>query len=121
MTAAHVPTEITRAEVSALVSYGVTGVEISKFLDIDEKTFLKHYRREIDSAHIRANASVARKLYEKAVLEGDTTACIFWLKTRARWRERDPKEDENNHNIGDILKQFGEMAKELAAKHAKEY
>ena len=39
--------------------------------------------------HIKANARVAESLYRKAIGEGreSVTAAIFWLKTRARWKE----------------------------------
>lgn len=88
MTAAHEPTKETRAQVSSLVSFGVTQPEICKFLGIDQKTLHKYYRYEIDTAAIRANAAVARVLYEKAVIKKESAAVFFWLKTRARWRER---------------------------------
>jgi hypothetical protein len=35
----------------------------------------------------RANASVGGALFNKAT-KGDTTAMIFWMKTRAGWREK---------------------------------
>jgi hypothetical protein len=38
---------------------------------------------------VKANACVAESLYRKAVGEGReaVTAAIFWLKTRAGWKE----------------------------------
>lgn len=83
----HKPTDKTRAEVSALVSFGVTQDEIARYLDIDKTCLRRHYREEIDKAAIRANAQVARVLFEKATIERDTASVFFWLKTRARWRE----------------------------------
>ena len=43
----------------------------------------------IASGGIKANARVAESLYRKATGEGReaVTAAIFWLKTRARWKE----------------------------------
>ncbi len=37
-------------------------------------------------ARDKANATIGGALFNKAKA-GDTTAMIFWLKTRARWRE----------------------------------
>lgn len=46
----------------------------------------REFREELDTATIKANATVAGALYKKA-LAGNVTAMIFWLKTRAGWRE----------------------------------
>ena len=61
---------------------------IADVLGIDAKTLTKYYRRELDLSTGEANAAIAGALYTKAI-GGDTTAMIFWLKTRARWRERE--------------------------------
>ena len=47
------------------------------------------YEKELAGGHIKANAKVAESLYRKAIGEGreSVTAAIFWLKTRARWKE----------------------------------
>jgi len=59
---------------------------ICAILGISVPTLLKHYRLELDNARDEANAAVGGALFTKAML-GDTTAMIFWLKTRARWKE----------------------------------
>ena len=84
---AHVPTDKSRAEVSALTSFGITQDEISTYLDIDLKTLRKHYRRELDTGTTRANAAMAKRLFDAGIKDGSVPAMIFWLKTRARWRE----------------------------------
>ena len=89
MSLPHEPTDVTRAEVKALSSFGNTQEQISTYLDIDIKTLLKYYRRDLDIAVIQANAQVAKRLYNKAVVQDDLSAQIFWLKTRARWRTDD--------------------------------
>jgi hypothetical protein len=50
---------------------------------------LTAYRPELDRAETEANAKVAESLFRKATGEGSqaVTAAIFWLKTRARWKE----------------------------------
>lgn len=91
----HEPTEKTRAEVAALTSFGNTQVEIAGYLDVSEDTLRRHYRDELDNSVVRANAKVAAKLYRKAIDDNDIKAQIFWLKTRARWRETDHGDDKS--------------------------
>ena len=83
----HKPTEKSRAEVLALASYGTNQNDISAYLGIQKDTLEKYYRPELTTASTRANAAVARSLYRQAVENQNVTAMIFWLKTRARWRE----------------------------------
>jgi hypothetical protein len=85
----HEPSEKTRAEVSALVSFGNSQEEIAGYLGISHDTLARHYRDELDNSVVRANAKVAAKLFRKAIDGDDIKAQIFWLKTRARWREKD--------------------------------
>ena len=85
----HEPTEKTRAEVAALVSFGNTQEEIAGFIGISIDTLERYYRDELDNSVVRANAKVAAKLFRKAIDGDDIKAQIFWLKTRARWREKD--------------------------------
>ena len=96
---AHIPTDKTRAEVSALTSFGITQDEISTYLDIDLKTLRKHYRRELDTGTTRANAAMAKRLFDAGVKDGSVPAMIFWLKTRARWRETDNLVSETDNTI----------------------
>ncbi len=92
----HAPTPESRAQVSALYSYGITQEEIARFIGIDPKTLRLHYRDELDSAHIKANAKVGQFLFQNAsgqTLGSGAThsdcvrAAMFWAKTRMGWRE----------------------------------
>jgi len=92
----HAPTPESRAQVSALYSYGIPQEEISRFLNIDPKTLRLHYRDELDSAHVKANAKVGQFLFQNAsgatLKDGAThsdcvRAAMFWAKTRMGWRE----------------------------------
>jgi hypothetical protein len=60
---------------------------IADILDIDDKTLRKHYRAELDHATAKANATIGGALFNKAK-GGDTAAMIFWMKTRAGWKEK---------------------------------
>lgn len=82
----HAPTEESRTLVKSLSAVGVTHEDIALKLEISADTLTKHYRAELDAGRIDANAAVAKSLYEQC-RAGNTSAMIFWLKTRARWKE----------------------------------
>lgn len=56
---------------------------------LDDNTLRKHFKVELDAALELANSQVAQSLFKKAVGNGpqSVTAAIFWLKTKARWKE----------------------------------
>jgi transposase len=117
----HKPTDISRAEVSALTSFGNTQEEIATYLDIHVNTLIKYYRRELDTAVIKANAMVAKGLFNKAVQQDDLSAQVFWLKTRARWRTVDREiEDLSNENER-VKQELEEVRAKLDAQNIKEY
>lgn len=84
------PTEPQRAQVKAMAAYGVPQDDIATVIGCSSPTLRKHFWSELDTAAIEANAKVAQSLFRKAV-EGTgkeaVTACIFWLKCRAGWRD----------------------------------
>lgn len=116
----HVPTDKTRAEVAALKSFGHTHDEISLFIGITEKTLVKHYKRELDTAITKANANVANKLFKKATDGDDLQAQIFWLKTRARWRTTD-KEEDFKEVTESMMVELKALREQLAEKAKSEY
>lgn len=83
--------------VKAMVGYGVPEADICHVITnpqtgkpLDAKTLRKHFREELDTGATMANAKVAESLYNQATKgsgAGAVTAAIFWLKTRARWKE----------------------------------
>lgn len=83
---AHIPTDENRKTVRMLASVGVRHVDIAVKLGISEDTLTRHYRKELDDGRIDANAIISKTLFEQA-RAGNITAIIFWLKTRAGWRE----------------------------------
>lgn len=82
----HVPTEANRQAVSLHATVGTRQEVIAEILGISVDTLQRYYRSELDTSRERANASVGGALFKKA-MAGDTASMIFWLKTRARWRE----------------------------------
>jgi len=83
---AHKPDPAQRRQVEAMAAYGIPEIDIAAVLGVDPKTLRKHYREELDLGETKANAQVAGFLFNSA-RSGNVTAQIFWLKTRARWRE----------------------------------
>jgi hypothetical protein len=86
---AHKPDPTSRRQVEAMAAYGVREADIATVIAIDPKTLRKHYRQELNTGAIKANSKVAESLYRKALGDGSqsVTAAIFWLKTRAQWKE----------------------------------
>lgn len=83
---AHKPTEQSRTQVKTLAAVGIRHEDIASKLGISADTLTKYYRQELDEGRIDANAQIGKSLYEQAKT-GNTTAMIFWLKTRAGWKE----------------------------------
>jgi hypothetical protein len=83
---AHVPTQDSKDLVKRLSALGVTYEDIALKLKINDDTLKKHYKEELDDGRIDANAAIAGTLFQQAK-KGNTAAAIFWLKTRARWKE----------------------------------
>ena len=83
---AHEPDPALRRQVETMSAYGIPEDDISRVVGIDPKTLRKHYRDELDLGTTKANAQVAGFLFNSA-RNGNVTAQIFWLKTRASWKE----------------------------------
>ena len=82
----HAPTDAQRKLVEIHATVGTTQDMIARMIGIDKKTLRLHYRDELDLSMVKANATIGGALFNKAK-GGDTASMIFWLKTRARWRE----------------------------------
>jgi phosphohistidine phosphatase SixA len=92
---AHLPNADTRNKVYTLSTVGTRHEDIASVLNISHDTLVKYYKEELDKGRIEANASVAETLFKQAK-EGNTTAMIFWLKSRAKWKESTQHEISGN-------------------------
>src|SRR5690554_6785318 len=93
----HEPTRATREAVKMHALVGTRQEVIADILSIDPKTLRKYYREELDQSLAQANATIGGALFNKAK-GGDSAAMIFWLKTRAGFREKEP-EDHTDNNV----------------------
>jgi hypothetical protein len=72
-----------------MAGYGLPDEAIARVLDVDVGLLRRDYPKELGRGAIKANAKVAENLHRKATGDGReaVTAAIFWLKTRAHWKE----------------------------------
>ena len=100
-----------------MAGYGLAAKDIAIVLDIDAWILERDYRKELKAGAIKANAKVAESLFRRATGEGreGVVAAIFWLKTRAGWRETTVHEvrpyshmsvEEIDARIKELLKRF---------------
>ena len=78
--------EAMREKVRYLAGVGVRQDDIAQIIGCAPKTLRKRFRAELDRGVAEANAAVCGYLFA-AAKAGNISAIIFWLKTRAHWRE----------------------------------
>jgi hypothetical protein len=76
-----------RERVRYLAGVGVPQDDIAKIIGCAAKTLRKRFRDDLDRGVAEATATVAGFLFA-AAKGGNIPAIIFWLKTRAHWREK---------------------------------
>ena len=82
----HRPTDDQRHLVEVLVAGGTPKRTIARAMGIGMNTLRKRYKIELETGLEMANSKVVRRLY-RLIEQGSTPATIFWLKTRAGWKE----------------------------------
>jgi hypothetical protein len=97
----HKPTHDTRIDVEVATALGNTQESIAKQIGIDVKTLYKYYRKELDSGKERANAKVARFLWDgasgQALKDGSASyadcarLAMFYAKTQMGFSEKDTR------------------------------
>jgi hypothetical protein len=84
---AFVVNEAVREKVRHLAGVGVRQDDIARIIGCAPKTLRKRCRDDLDRGVAEANATVSGYLFA-AAKAGKVPAQIFWLKTRAHWREK---------------------------------
>lgn len=112
--------EVKRSEdlarrIKSYAAVGVPAADIAKTCGMSETTLRKLYGQELETASIDATAQVAGKLFQQC-MDGNVTAQIFWMKTRAKWSEKTEVEVTNG---GGVLVVGGVMTPEEWEQAAK--
>ena len=69
-------------------AYGILQADIARMVDLrSPKTLRKYFPQELAHGAIEDNAQVGQTLFKMATSGDEPAATIFWLKTRAGWRE----------------------------------
>ena len=96
------PKKVNREEsvaemVKSLSGLGITHEQMCAIVKISRPTLYKYYQEELQEGKANANTQIARNLFKIATGSGReaVTACIFWLKTQAKWKETDVIEINN--------------------------
>jgi len=89
---AFVVNDVLREKVRHLAGLGVPQDDIARIIGCAPKTLRQRCRDELDRGVAEANATISGSLFG-AAKGGNVTAQIFWLKTRARWREGSAADD----------------------------
>jgi hypothetical protein len=93
--------------------------QIATVKDFSVDTLTKYYSHELEISVASLNAAVAGNLYRIATSDkaGAVTAAIFWLKTRAGWRETSQPEVGR---VGEFERMSEEELIEYLRQSAKE-
>jgi len=85
----YIPTYGRRVQVAAMSACGYTLDQIASELDINVKTLNDRFPAELATAKEYATAAMGLNLYQKGMGDGPGAiqATIFWLRSRAGWRE----------------------------------
>jgi len=111
------PTDDERKLVEQMSAVGIPHESIALVLrdGIDDKTLRKHFRRELDTAKIKANAKIGGGLFNKA-MAGDTASLIFWAKTQMGWSETVKLGGDPNAPLKVVIEYDAETMAELNDK-----
>lgn len=112
----HKPTPEDRKQVEILSGLGIPQDQICRLIGggISEKTLRKWYAQELADGVPKANSQVSKSLFQKAVA-GDTTAQIWWTKTRMGWKDTSRVEVAGADG-GDLMGSFVKAAEALRSQ-----
>ena len=101
-------TEENARMVTQLSGLGLPHEQICSILNISKPTIYKYYQEELIKGKATANAKISENLFKIATGTGReaVTACIFWLKTQARWTEKQVLEIQDGTEQDDKFRQL---------------
>ena len=94
----YAPTDEHRQLVEGMVAAGLTRPVVAGLLEMSPTTLREHFATELKNGDAKAIYRVAMGLYKnattptKAYPGGHPASQMFWLKTRAGWKETDRHE-----------------------------
>lgn len=111
----HQPTEKDKKQVAIMAGIGLTHGQIAKVIGISDETLRKYYSHELETSESLMNAQVAQNLFSIATSKapGSVPAAIFWMKTRAGWRETIKADVEVKNVSSDNLNAFISLAEKI--------
>lgn len=73
-----------RLTVELLTAFGTPMADVATEIGCSVSTLQRHFQVEMDKAHARANAKVARSLFQKTQgADSELGAIVWWEKTRS--------------------------------------
>jgi len=101
-------TEENARMVTQLSGLGLPHEQICSILNISKPSLYKYYQEELIKGKATANAKISENLFKIATGTGReaVTACIFWLKTQARWTEKQVLEIQDGTEQDDKFRQL---------------
>jgi hypothetical protein len=120
------PTEEQRKTVERAAGFGLPQDKICQLVvsdrtgrPIDDDTLRRHFALELERGAVVADNAVIGALYDKAV-GGDTTACIWWTKSKCGWSETSVIKHEDSRleamSDDEIIKELADRANKLGVK-----
>lgn len=105
---AFCPTDAQRKLVKSVAGFGLRAEDIAQLIydkkgkPISVDTLARYFLTELSQGRLQSNIAVANTLYEKAI-KGDNTCMIFWLRTRAGWKD-EPQRIEHSGPGGEPIR-----------------
>jgi hypothetical protein len=97
------PTDENKHLVKFLAGLGLRAEDIAQLVNnkqgkpISCDTLARYFSAELAKGRLESNIAVAKTLYEKA-MKGDNTCMIFWLRTRAGWKDEPQRIEHSGPN-----------------------
>ena len=108
------------AQIGKMAAFGLNLKQCATIIGIGAQTLERRLKEDsqllnmVEAGRSIAINNVAEALYTKATVDRDTTAMIFFLKCRARWKEPRPEDIEHEERSN-----FKNLSLDDKIEHAK--